>query len=64
MTIKKAFTGTAKEMDVLHSNFNVRYFVRADIDRYIVEIRVNNDFKIGKISSLKTLINRLKKQRD
>ncbi len=59
MTFKEEFKGTQKEMEKLRIEFNVRHFVRIDIDRFIVEVRVAEDFILGKVRTLKSLSKRL-----
>lgn len=62
MLVKTELIGTVKEMSTLHENFNVRYFVRIDVDRFIVHIRVSEGFKIGKTRTINGLVKKLKRR--
>ena len=59
MTISASLHGTTREMDSLFEDFNVRRFVRIDVDRYLVTIRVQEGFSLGKTRTIKGAIKKL-----
>ena len=61
MLVKTELKGTVKEMSALNDKFNVRYSVRIDVDRFIVHIRVDEGFKIGKTRTINGLVKKLRR---